>query len=61
MRPYRWVTRIPIFCTAAMVWLVGGAPPTAARTRRPAAKPRSAPALASSLSTTGAPHRCVTG
>ena len=44
-----------------MVSLVGGAPPTAARTSRPATKLRRAPARASSLSTTGAPHRWVTG
>ncbi len=44
-----------------MVSLVGGAPPTAARTGRAATKPRRLPARASSLSTTGAPHRCVTG
>src|SRR6185437_4777794 len=58
---YRWVTLIPIRCTAAIVSLVGGAPPTAARTGRLAWKPRCEPARASSLSTTGAPHRCVTG
>ena len=34
------MTWIPICCTAAIVSLVGGAPPTAARTGRLATKPR---------------------
>ena len=44
-------------CTAAIVSLVGGAPPTAARTGWEVTNARRAPARASSLSTTGAPHR----
>jgi hypothetical protein len=59
--PYRCVTSIPIACTAAIVSAVGGAPPTAARIVRSAVKPVRLPARASSASTTGAPHRCVTG
>ncbi len=38
---------MPIRCTAAIVSLVGGAPPTAARTGRLATKPCCAPALIS--------------
>src|SRR5579875_659352 len=52
---------MPMDWTAAMVSLVGGAPPTAAYTGRLAANDRRPPARASSLSTTGAPHRWVTG
>jgi hypothetical protein len=59
--PYRCVTLMPICCTVAMVSFVGGAPPTAARSWPLALKPRCTPARASSLSTMGAPQRCVTG